>query len=75
MKLPIHKFAWRILLLPDRHFVETPLEPGPRNRVANFIADIRKQYAEKKKNLSPNEPVEKPDLQGGFSCFVLCNNQ
>src|SRR6266576_1677506 len=60
MKLSIHKFARRILLLPDRHFVETPLEPGPRNRVANFIAELRKQYAEKKKNLSPNDKKYRP---------------
>ena len=61
MKLSIHKFARRILpVLPDRHFAETPLEPGPRNRVANFIADIRKQYAEKKKNLSPNDKKYRP---------------
>ena len=61
MKLPIHKFASRILpVLPDRNFAETPLEPGPRKRVANFIADIRKQYAEKKKNLSPNDKKYRP---------------
>jgi len=61
MKLPIHKFASRRLpVLPDRHFAETPLEPGPRKRVANFIADIRKQYAEKKKNLSPNDKKYRP---------------
>ena len=47
-------------VLPDRHFAETPLEPGPRKRVANFIADIRKQYAEKKKNLSPNDKKYRP---------------
>ena len=60
MKLSIHKFARRILLLPDRHFAETPLEPGPRKRVANFIAELRKQYAEKKKNLSPNDKKYRP---------------
>jgi cell division protease FtsH len=61
MKLSIHKFARRILpVLPDWHFAETPLEPGPRKRVANFIADIRKQYAEKKKNLSPNDKKYRP---------------
>ena len=37
MKLPFHKFASRILpVLSDRHFAETPLETGPRKRVANL---------------------------------------
>ncbi len=61
MKIPIHKFASRILpVLPDRHFAETSHEPGPRKRVANFIADIRKQYAEKRKNLAPNDKKYRP---------------
>ena len=56
MKLFIDKFASRIIpILSDRKPGETPPEPGTRNRLANFIADIRKQYADKKKNGSPEK--------------------
>ena len=56
MNLSLHEYTSRILPgLSDRQFAETPVEPGPRKRVKNFIADVRKQYAEKKKNLSSND--------------------
>ena len=61
MNLSVHKFTSRILPgLSDRQFAETPVEPGPRKRVKNFIADVRKQYAEKKKNLSSNGKKYRP---------------
>jgi len=61
MKLPMLDFASRILpVLPARHFIETPPEPGLGTPLANFIADIRKQYAEKKKNLSPKDKKYRP---------------
>ena len=47
-------------MLSDWQFAETPPKPGPRNRLANFIADIRRQYAEKKKNVSPNDKKYRP---------------
>jgi len=33
----------------NRQFAEMPVENGREKRVANFIADIRKQYAEKRR--------------------------
>ena len=61
MKVPIRKFAGRVFtIFSDRQFVETPLEPEPRKRVANFIAEIRKQYAAKKKNVSANDKKYRP---------------
>src|SRR5437773_2328160 len=61
MKLSIRNFTSGIFPVPsNRQFAEMPVENGPRKRVADFIADIRKQYAEKKKNLSPNDKKYRP---------------
>ena len=61
MKFPIHKFARRIVSgLSDRRYAEIPVEPGPRTRMKNFIANIRKQYTEEKKNLSLNNKKFRP---------------
>ena len=61
MKLPIHNFTSRGFPRPsNRQFAEAPLDPGWRKRVANFIADIRKQDSEKKKKVSPNEKKYRP---------------
>ena len=69
MKLSIHKFTQPgdFLFYPTGTSPKRPLEPGRENRVANFIADIRKQYAEKKKNLSPSDKKYRPRRFGTFS--------
>src|SRR5690349_5184280 len=66
MKLLIHK-----LVSPARHFAETSPEPGLRKRLANFTADIRKQYVEKKKNLSPHDKKYRPTSIWYFFVVVL----
>lgn len=72
MKLPIHIFSYRFFPnLSDRQFAETPLEPEPRKRVANFIADIRKQYAEKKKNVSPEKKYRASPIWYFFATVFL----
>jgi cell division protease FtsH len=75
MKLPSCNFTSRIFgVLSDRQFAETPLKPGLRKRLANFIADIRTQYVEKKKNLSPNDKKYRPSTIWYFFatvCLVL----
>jgi cell division protease FtsH len=55
----------------NRQFAETPPKPGLRQRLANFIADIRRQYAEKKKNLSPNDKKYRLSTMGYFFVTVL----
>src|SRR5688500_18192797 len=72
MKLAIHNLTSRIFqVLSDRQFAETPPKPGLRQRWANFIADIRRQYAEKKKNLSPNDKKYRLSTMGYFFATVL----
>ena len=72
MNLSVHEFISRILPgLSDRQFAETPVEPGPRKRVKNFIADVRKQYAEKKKNLSPNDKRYRPSPIWYFFAIIF----
>jgi cell division protease FtsH len=72
MKLPMDKLILRILPVPaDRQFAETPLKPGLRKRLANFIPDIRRQYAEKKKNLPPNDKKYRPSTMWYFFATVL----
>jgi cell division protease FtsH len=72
MKLPMDKPILRILPVPaDRQFAETPLKPGLRKRLANFIPDIRRQYAEKKKNLPPNDKKYRRPAIGYFFATVL----
>ena len=72
MKLPIYNFTSRIFRIPsDRQFAEAPAEPGLRQRLANFIADIRRQYAEKKKKLSPNDKKYRPSTMWYFFATVL----
>src|SRR5689334_19604310 len=79
MKLMIHKFASRMLpVFPARHFVEISPEPGLRKRLANFIADSRKQYVEKNKSLSSNDKKYRPSPIWYFfvmvSLFLLMQN-
>jgi cell division protease FtsH len=72
MKLAIYNLTSRIFqVLSDRQFAETPPKPGLRQRWANFIADIRRQYAEKKKNLSPNDKKYRLSTMGYFFATVL----
>jgi cell division protease FtsH len=72
MKLPIRNFTSGIFPVPsNRQLAEMPVENGPRKRVANFIADIRKQYAEKKKNLSPNDKKYRPSPMWYFFATVF----
>ena len=72
MKLPMDKLTLRILPVPaDRVFAETPLEPGLRKRLANFIADVRRQYAEKRKKVSPNDKKYRPSTMWYFFATVL----
>ena len=72
MKLPMDKPILRILPVPaDRQFAETPPKPGLRKRLANFIPDIRRQYAEKKKNLPPNDKKYRRPAIGYFFATVL----
>jgi cell division protease FtsH len=72
MKLAINNLTSRIFRArSDRQFAETPPEPGLRQRLANFIADIRRQYAEKKKNLSPNDKKYRLSTMGYFFVTVL----
>ena len=72
MNLSVHEFISRILPgLSDRQFAETPVEPGPRKRVKNFIADVRRQYAEKKKNLSPNDKRYRPSPIWYFFAIIF----
>src|SRR5581483_3106815 len=59
MKLP--DSTGRILPdLPDRQFAQAPPEPGLRKRAASFIADIRKQVADKKKDPLPKDKKYRP---------------
>src|SRR5687768_6019935 len=72
MKLAIYNLTSRIFqVLSDRQFAETPPKPGRRQRWVNFIADIRRQYAEKKKNLSPNDKKYRLSTMGYFFATVL----
>ena len=72
MNLSVHEFTSRIFPgLSDRQFAETPVEPGPRKRVKNFIADVRKQYAEKKKNLSSNDKRYRPSQIWYFFAIIF----
>ena len=72
MNLSLHEYTSRILPgLSDRQFAETPVEPGPRKRVKNFIADVRKQYAEKKKNLSSNDKRYRPSQIWYFFAIIF----
>ena len=72
MNLSVHEYTSRILPgLSDRQFAETPVEPGPRKRVKNFIADVRKQYAEKKKNLSSNDKRYRPSQIWYFFAIIF----
>ena len=72
MKLPICSFTFGIFqVLADRQFAEAPPKPALRQRLANFIADIRRQYAEKKKSLSPNDKKYRLSTMGYFFATVL----
>jgi len=72
MKLAIYNLTSRIFqVLSDPQFAETPPKPGRRQRWVNFIADIRRQYAEKKKNLSPNDKKYRLSTMGYFFATVL----
>jgi cell division protease FtsH len=73
MKLAINNLTSRIFRVrsDNRQFAETPPKPGLRQRLANFIADIRRQYAEKKKNLSPNDKKYRLSTMGYFFVTVL----
>jgi cell division protease FtsH len=72
MKLPIYNFTSHIFrVLSDRQFAEAPPKPGLRGRLADFIADIRRQYAEKKKKLSPNDTKYRPSTMWYFFATVL----
>jgi cell division protease FtsH len=72
MKLALNNLTSRIFRArSDRQFAETPSEPGMRQRLANFIADIRRQYAEKKKNLSPNDKKYRLSTMGYFFVTIL----
>ena len=72
MNLSLHEYTSRILPgLSDRQFAETPVEPGPRKRVKNFIADVRKQYTEKKKNLSSNDKRYRPSQIWYFFAIIF----
>jgi cell division protease FtsH len=72
MKLALYNLTSRIFrALSDRQFAETPPKPGLRQRLANFIADIRRQYAEKKKSLSPNDKKYRLSTMGYFFVTVL----
>jgi hypothetical protein len=60
MKPAIYYLTSRISrVLANRQFAERPAQPGLRQRLANFIADIGKSYAEKKKTLSPKRHCQK----------------
>src|ERR1041384_2595694 len=72
MNLSVHEFTSRILPgLSDRQFAETPVEPEPRKPVKNFIADVRKKYAEKKKNLSSNDKRYRPSQIWYFFAIIF----
>ena len=72
MNLAIYNFTSRIFRIPsDRQFAETPPNLGLRQRLAEFIADIRKQYTEKKKNLSPKNKKYRLSPMGYFFVTVL----
>jgi cell division protease FtsH len=72
MKKSIDKFTSEGLpTVSDRQYAKTPLEPEPRKRLASFIADIRRQYAEKKKKLSPNENKYRPSPIWYFLVTVI----
>jgi hypothetical protein len=72
MTLSIYNFTSRIYrALSDRQFAETPPKPAPQMRLANFIADSRVRYAEKKKNLSPNDKKYPAPTIWYFSAAVL----
>jgi cell division protease FtsH len=73
MKLAINNLTSRVFRVrsDNRQFAETPPKPGLRQRLVNFIADIRRQYAEKKKNLSPNDKKYRLSTMGYFFVTVL----
>jgi hypothetical protein len=72
MRLPMHKFASRILpVLSDRLFAETPPEPGPLKRMANFIAGVRARYDEKKKNFSAEKKFRPSPILYFFATVFL----
>ena len=59
MKFPIPKFT--VLMKPalsDRQFAQPPVETGRQNRPANFIADVRARYAERKKSGGPERKFQ-----------------
>jgi cell division protease FtsH len=61
--LPKDKFARRIFpVLSERQFTETPLEPGARKRVMNFIAGVRARYDGKNKDGSPGRKFRPPPI-------------
>jgi cell division protease FtsH len=72
MKLALNNLTSRVFRVrSDRQFAETQPKPGLRQRLVNFIADIRRQYAEKKKNLSPNDKKYRLSTMGYFFVTVL----
>jgi cell division protease FtsH len=72
MKVSIDKVVnGGLPVISDRQYAETPLEPEPHKGVANFIADVRRQYAEKKKKLSPNENKYRPSPIWYFFATLL----
>ena len=72
MKLPIYNSILDTFRNSShRQFAETSPKPGLRQRLADFIADIRRQYAEKKKNLSPTDKKYRPSAIWYFFATVL----
>jgi len=73
MRLPIYERASHTLpVSSNRQFAEAPLgQPGPRKRVASFIAGVRARYDEKKKNGSPEKRFRPSPIWYFFATVFL----